>query len=133
MSGKDPIRRLGELYGIDPSYTDFWGKRRRVLVATERALLEAMGAAVGSEREIVDSLREVEARPWRRLLAPVRVIAPPEPVEVTFSLPARLGGATIDWTLCEETGPSVETSGFSAKAETESDTKREKRKSKRKE
>ena len=104
MSAREPIRRLGELYGIDSSYTDFFGKRRQVPLATERALLQAMGVAVGSAREIADSLREAEARPWRRMLAPVRVIAAPEPPEVTFTLPARLGGATIDWTLAEETG-----------------------------
>jgi 4-alpha-glucanotransferase len=104
MSARDPIRRLGELYGIDPGYTDFWGKRRRVPGTTERALLQAMGAAVGSEREVADSLREAEARPWRRMLAPVRVLAPPEPLEITFTLPARLGGATVDWRLAQETG-----------------------------
>jgi 4-alpha-glucanotransferase len=104
MSAPEPIRRLGELYGIDSSYTDFWGKRRRVSLATERALLTAMGVAVGSPREVEGSLREVEARPWRRMLAPVRVLAAPEPSDVTFTLPARLGGATIDWTLAEEAG-----------------------------
>jgi 4-alpha-glucanotransferase len=104
MSARDPIRRLGDLYGIEPGYTDFWGKRRRVPAATERALLQAIGVAVGSEREVVDSLREAEARPWRRMLAPVRVIAPPEAPEVTFTLPARLGDAKIDWTLAEGTG-----------------------------
>ena len=104
MSAREPIRRLGELYGIDSSYTDFLGKRRQVPLATERALLKAMGVAVGSPREVEGSLREAEARPWRRMLAPVRVIAPPEPVEVTFTLPARLGGATIDWTLAQESG-----------------------------
>ena len=75
MSAREPIRRLGELYGIDSSYTDFFGKRRQVPLATERALLQAMGAAVGSAREIADALREAEVRPWRRMLAPVRVIA----------------------------------------------------------
>jgi 4-alpha-glucanotransferase len=104
MSSRDPIRRLGELYGIESSYTDFWRKRRRVSPATERALLTAMGVAVGSPREVEDSLREAEARPWRRMLAPVRVIAPPEPVEITFTLPARLAGATIEWTLAPEGG-----------------------------
>ena len=108
MSARDPIRRLGELYGIDPGYTDFWGKRRRVPAVTERALLEAMGVAVGSEREVADSLREAEARPWRRMLAPVRVVAPPEPNEITFTLPARLGGATVEWTLAEEGGATHE-------------------------
>jgi 4-alpha-glucanotransferase len=104
MSAREPIRRLGELYGIDSSYTDFFGKRRQVPLATERALLQAMGAAVGSAREIADNLREAEARPWRRMLAPVRVIAAPEPAEVTFTLPASFGGATIDWALVAETG-----------------------------
>jgi 4-alpha-glucanotransferase len=32
------------------------------------------------------------------------MIAPPEPPEVTFTLPAKLGDARIDWTLAEETG-----------------------------
>jgi 4-alpha-glucanotransferase len=104
MSAGEPIRRLGELYGIDSSYIDFFGKRRQVPLGTSRALLQAMGAAVGSVRAIEDSLREAEARSWRRMLAPVRVIAPPEPPEITFTLPASLGGATIDWTLAEETG-----------------------------
>jgi 4-alpha-glucanotransferase len=104
MSARAPIRRLGQLYGIDPSYVDIWGKRRRTSLATERSLLEAMGADVGSERAVADSLREAEARPWRRMLAPVRVIAPPEPLAITFTLPARLDGAAIDWTLTEETG-----------------------------
>lgn len=104
MSGRDPIRRLGELYGIESSYTDFWRKRRRVAPATEHALLKTMGVAVGSPREVANSLREAEARPWRRMLAPVRVIAPPDPVEITFTLPARLGGAPIDWMLAQEGG-----------------------------
>jgi 4-alpha-glucanotransferase len=104
MSGRDSIRRLGELYGIESSYTDFWRKRRRVSRATERALLAAMGVAVRSPREVEDSLREAEARPWRRMLAPVRVIAPPEPVEITFTLPARFAGTTIKWLLAQENG-----------------------------
>ena len=104
MRARHQLRRLGQLYGIDASYTDIWGRRHRVSAATERALLGAMGAAVGSEREIADSLREAEARPWRRMLAPVKVIAPPEPLELTFTLPARLGNLALDWTLREENG-----------------------------
>jgi 4-alpha-glucanotransferase len=104
MSAREPIRRLGELYGIDSSYTDFFGKRRQVPLATERALLRAMGVAIGNAREVEGSLREAEARPWRRMLAPVRVIAAPEPPEVSFTLPASLGGATIEWILAEEAG-----------------------------
>jgi 4-alpha-glucanotransferase len=104
MSGRDPIRRLGELYGINSSYTDFWGKRRRVSAATARALLTAMGVAAGTPREVAGSLREAEARPWRRMLAPVRVVAPAASPEITFTLPARHGGATLDWTLAQEDG-----------------------------
>jgi hypothetical protein len=104
MSARDQIRRLGRLYGIEPSYTDFWGRRRPVPAATEHALLEAMGAAVGSEQDVADSLREVAARPWRRMLSPVYVIAATEPLEITFSLPAGLGGSRLYWTLAEETG-----------------------------
>ncbi len=105
MSARAKLRRLGQLYGIESGYTDFWGRRRRVSAATERALLEAMGIAAGSEREIAASLREAAARPWRRLLAPVRVLAPPsDPLEVTFSLPRSHAGARVRWSLVEEAG-----------------------------
>ena len=104
MSRRAEIRRLGQLYGIHPSYTDNWGKRRQVPQVTMRALLEAMGAAVGGAQEIADSLHEAKARPWRRMLAPVRVIATPGPLEVTFTLPAHLADSKIDWTLSEEGG-----------------------------
>jgi 4-alpha-glucanotransferase len=104
MRGRAEVRRLGQLHGIYPSYTDIWSKRRQVPLATEHALLEAMGVAVGSPREVADSLRDAEARPWRRMLVPVRVIATPGPLEVTFTLPAHLAGSRIDWTLSEEGG-----------------------------
>ncbi len=104
MSARAQLRRLGQLYGIEPGYTDFWGRRRRVSATTERALLEAMGIAAGSEHEIAASLREAAARPWRRLLAPVRVLAPPDPPEVTFSLPHGHAGARVRWSLVEEAG-----------------------------
>jgi 4-alpha-glucanotransferase len=104
MSARAKLRRLGQLYGIEPGYTDIWGRRRRVSATTERAVLEAMGIAAGSEREIAGSLREAEALPWRRLLAPVRVVAPPDPPEVTFSLPLSRAGARVRWSLVEEAG-----------------------------
>lgn len=104
MAARDDLRRLASLYGIEPGYTDFWGKRRRVTRRTQRALLAAMGAGVDGEEAIAASLHEVEARPWRRMLSPVRVIAAHEPLEVTFSLPARLGGAVVRWRLEQEAG-----------------------------
>jgi hypothetical protein len=106
MSAREPIRRLGELYGSiraipTSSASGVRSRSRRARPA------RGMGAAVGSAGEIADSLREAEARPWRRMLAPVRVIAAPKPPEVTFILPAGLRCATIDWMLAEEPPRSV--------------------------
>ena len=42
MSARRQLRRLSQLHGIDASYTDIGGRRHRVPVATERALLEAV-------------------------------------------------------------------------------------------
>ncbi|MGH6943664.1 MAG: 4-alpha-glucanotransferase, partial [Geminicoccaceae bacterium] len=103
MRPRDRLRRLGQLYGIEPSYLDVYGRRRRLSEPTARALLAAMGAAVGSEAEIADSLREAEARPWRRMLAPVYVLARPEPLEITFTLADPRGGLAR-WRVVEETG-----------------------------
>ena len=104
MSAREPIRRLGELYGIDPSYTDFFGKRRQVPMATEHALLQAMGAAVGSAREIADSLREARGAAVAAHAGAGARHRTARAAEVTFTLPAGLGGATIDWALSEEAG-----------------------------
>lgn len=106
MAARDDLSRLAKLYGIEPSYTDFWGKRRRVTRRTQRALLAAMGAGVDGDAAIAASLHEVEAQPWRRMLSPARVVAATEPLEVTFSLPARLSGAVVRWRVEHETGGS---------------------------
>jgi 4-alpha-glucanotransferase len=104
MGASEDLRGLAKLYGIEPGYTDVRGKRRRLSDATARVLLEAMGAAVGSSEEIVASLREAEARPWRRMLEPVQVSLQSQPLELTLSLADRPSGARVRWRLVEEEG-----------------------------
>ena len=104
MGAREDLRRLAKLYGIEPGYTDFWGKRRRIPDATARVLLQAVGAVVASPEEIAASLREAEARGWRRMLEPVQVSLASQPLEVALSLPDRSGGARVRWRLVEEEG-----------------------------
>jgi 4-alpha-glucanotransferase len=108
MGAREDLRRLAKLYGIEPAYTDFWGQRRRVTDATVRVLLKAMGAEVGNGEEIAASLREAEARPWRRVLEPVQVSMASEPLEVALSLPDRSGGTRLRWRVVEEEGAEHE-------------------------
>jgi len=108
MAKDQQLERLARLYGIEPGYTDFYGKHRQVPAETERALLAVMGAAVDTPAEIAASLEEVEQRPWRRMLAPVRVASSSAPVDVTFTLPAGRSGAALEWRVIDEQGAAHE-------------------------
>lgn len=102
--GRTALDRLAGLAGIEASYEDVWGQQRDITAETKRALLAAMGLAVASDAEVQASLHDLEVRPWRRLLAPVRVLSTSEPVDLTFTLPETVGQAHLAWTLAEEGG-----------------------------
>jgi 4-alpha-glucanotransferase len=104
MSSETDLDRLAELYGLEPSYTDFYGHHRHTPDATQRALLAAMGVAAATDAEVAESLREARTREWRRLIEPVRIFTSSEPMQVDFSLPAQSADASIEWRLAAEDG-----------------------------
>ena len=75
MSETEPLDRLAAHYGIEPAFTDNWGRRHEVSAATKRALLAAIGVPVASDAELRTSLERTEAAAWREVLAPVAVEA----------------------------------------------------------
>ncbi|NJN47760.1 MAG: hypothetical protein HC808_16235, partial [Candidatus Competibacteraceae bacterium] len=68
------LDRLCAIYGIAAEYTDVWDKLHPVPVETRMALLQAMGVTVTEQTNLQAVVEEAEARPWRRLLAPVLVV-----------------------------------------------------------
>jgi len=107
------LDRLAALAGIEPDWTDIFGRRTVVSDGTRRALLTAMGIEAGDPAAAADSLRRLEERAWRRPLPPAVVVsdAGPPTVEVT----AR-EAATGRWTLEEEAPGVVHEGAFAAVA-----------------
>jgi 4-alpha-glucanotransferase len=104
MASKSDLDRLAELYGLEPSYTDFYGTHRHTPDATQRTLLAAMGIAANTDAEVADSLREARTREWRRMVEPVRILTSSEPLVVDINLPARSSATSIEWRLGAEDG-----------------------------
>src|SRR3546814_10382971 len=72
--GRSALDRLAAHYGIVPAYDDIWGRTHAASKETKRALLAAMGAAVGSDAEAEASLAAMRNAACGRLLPPVVVV-----------------------------------------------------------
>jgi 4-alpha-glucanotransferase len=105
------LDRLAALAGIEPDWTDIFGRRTVVSRETKRALLAAMGIDADDPASAADSLRRIEERTWRRPLPPAVVVsdAGPPTVEVTA-----WETATGRWTLEEEASGVVHEGAFRA-------------------
>lgn len=69
------LTALARAYGIATEYDSFFGEQVTVPAGTLRALLTAMGVAVGDDDASADSaLSDAEAAPWRRLVPPSTVV-----------------------------------------------------------
>lgn len=77
---------LAREYGVATEYHGWKGALVPISDETLRAALTALGADVGDEDAVADSLREADERPWRRVLPPTVVCregdAPWVPVHV---------------------------------------------------
>ncbi|MEZ5582377.1 MAG: malto-oligosyltrehalose synthase [Candidatus Competibacteraceae bacterium] len=106
MTDTQRLDRLCALYGIAAEYTDAWNKKHSVPLETRLALLRAMGVNVTEQTDLQAELEEAEARPWRRLLAPVVVVretmggAP----QIAVHVPADQAEHDWEWTLTLENG-----------------------------
>ncbi len=99
------IERLSRLCGIEPAYTDVWGKLNEVSPASKQALLAAMGLPVDDEASLQATLAKREERSWRRWLAPVKVIREIDSdASVTLTIPQALSDKTFEWVLRSENG-----------------------------
>ncbi|CAO3434656.1 4-alpha-glucanotransferase [Azospirillum doebereinerae] len=98
------LDRLADLVGLEPFYHDIWGNRRETSVATKRALIGAMGLAAATDGEAEASLRAVEGRAWRRPLPPVLVLGEGQGIDLSITLPVKLEGGALSWTLTLEDG-----------------------------
>ncbi len=99
------LDRLAQLYGIEPQYSDIWGRSHKVSDETKLALLKAMGLHVEDASHAQALIAEYEGGMYRRLVDPVVVIAP-HMTSILFPVrvPKSHSQARFEWTLNEEQG-----------------------------
>ncbi len=104
-----PLDRLCALYGVAVGYRDPAGDEHPVPDSTRRALLGALGVAVGDEERERASLESALEAEWTRVLPPVLVVRQGvEALELELSLPSDVAEGSLHWSLLEETGRRVE-------------------------
>jgi len=67
------LRDLARAYGVSTEYHGWKGGLVQISEATLRAVLAALGADVSDEAAVERSLRDMDEKPWRRILPPVVV------------------------------------------------------------
>jgi (1->4)-alpha-D-glucan 1-alpha-D-glucosylmutase len=105
----DVLRRLSELYGIQPGYHDVWGNWKTTPEETFRALLAAMGVDASTPEAARAALDGFERRQWDRVLPPIAVIRSRDlPRGVRLQLAETSLTRSLSWRLTEESGEVTE-------------------------
>ncbi|MCP5420754.1 MAG: malto-oligosyltrehalose synthase [Gammaproteobacteria bacterium] len=99
------LDQLCTLYGIATEYTDIWGKTHTTSQETRRALLGAMGCAVGEEADSATVLAAARTRAWERSLPPVWVCRTADSGScIPLRITAEQADTLFEWTLKQENG-----------------------------
>lgn len=78
---------LAQRLGVATEFWDWHGHQRFISTETIVAVLRAFGVEAGDEESAHSALREVDERPWRRMLPPVVVGRAGREVEVVVHVP----------------------------------------------
>jgi (1->4)-alpha-D-glucan 1-alpha-D-glucosylmutase len=99
------LDRLCALHGIETERKDCRGDTVRVSADTKKALLAALGLAVGHPARFSEWLDRSSRREWLRVLPPVKVMrADGRPGTLELTLPPPFEQAAVDWSLVLENG-----------------------------
>ncbi len=103
MDYPEALQRAAALYGIEPEYTDTWGRRHTPSEDTTKRILSAIGVPAGSAEEIERFLHERETAQWSRALDPVIVVRE-DAAAIALRIPAGRAGASVKLELEWEGG-----------------------------
>lgn len=104
MTRPSPLDAALARAGIEAGYTNAWGEKRQISLATRKALLAAMGFR-GSVKAIAARMKDYEEASWRRPLRPVMVVpARISPLRIPIVVPAHRAREVTVWSLEEERG-----------------------------
>jgi 4-alpha-glucanotransferase len=74
MTYADLLERAAAAYGIEPEYTDTWGRRHQTSDEVKRAILAALGFQTAGAEEMERDLEERAAGEWARPVDPTLVV-----------------------------------------------------------
>src|SRR5579864_2967198 len=74
MTYADLLERAAAAHGIEPEYTDTWGRRHQTPQEVKRAILAALGFQAASAEEMERGLEAHAAREWTQALDPTLVV-----------------------------------------------------------
>jgi len=103
MTETELLAQLSELAGILPEYIDNWQQKNSPSIATQRAILTAMGLDISTKKSIEAAIKNYQLRPWRSVLEPVRVLRNSSHW-VRLTLPESFTQAEFSWQLQLEDG-----------------------------
>jgi (1->4)-alpha-D-glucan 1-alpha-D-glucosylmutase len=106
MADRNELDELCAAFGIAREYHQIGGMHRVVPERSLRALLAAIHVPAGDGAGLRQALHEREARTWRRMLPPVRVVrhGSPEARSIELTMPAEVAQRAFEWRLTEEDG-----------------------------
>ena len=103
------IEAAARFNGIEPVWTDIWGRRHEVSIDTLRRLVAGSGFDVSSERALGEQLRDVEEREARRWLPETVVVtASDAPIRLPWRDPAMAARGTVFSRVELESGQPVD-------------------------
>ena len=101
------VHELARLCGIQASYTDHRGRRRRASAEALLAALRAFGVPVERPEQAAGRLRKVRLARWRSPLEPVTVAWDGRLPEFLIRLPSRVAGEPAAWRVELEDGGTM--------------------------
>ncbi|MBM0103965.1 4-alpha-glucanotransferase [Steroidobacter sp. S1-65] len=100
----NPIRQLAQLHGIADSYLDFRGRPKEVSVASQTAILSALGIEAADDAAAEDAIHQYQTRRWTGFVPPAVVAAEGQPIAVSIAVPVDLAAKRVDWNVQLESG-----------------------------
>jgi (1->4)-alpha-D-glucan 1-alpha-D-glucosylmutase len=103
------LGHLSRLCGIEPRYTDIWGRTNEISGKDQQSLLAAMGIAVDDDAAVRRVLHERQRRAWQQRLLPVHVLREDDgKARIVLTLPAAQASVNIAWELFAEGGNTAQ-------------------------
>ncbi|MFT5924849.1 MAG: 4-alpha-glucanotransferase [Paraglaciecola sp.] len=84
------LEQLVEYRGIEPNYTDAWGRPTTIVSETKTKLLSAMGYQVGEPELLLKQVQDNSNNTWLSVLNPVQVLRIEEHLQIVVRLPIEL-------------------------------------------